>query len=201
MVRQLFDEFFMRQFVTQPTRHGAILDLVLSDNRRLVTELEMCEGVGNSDHNKAMFNITLEYKAKDNNIFVPNNNQSDFEGIRYKLAQINWEAEFSGLGTFESWNLFKDMLSHLMDMHIHYRQRRNRKSKPVWLTNDIHRAIQAKSIAFKKLKNPPLETNTKAYWIVRNKVKREIMASKRARELDLARHCNKDSKKFSVFIS
>ena len=52
MFRQLFEEFFMRQFVTQSTRHGAILYLVLSDNRSLVTEVVMCEVVGSSDHNK-----------------------------------------------------------------------------------------------------------------------------------------------------
>ena len=55
MFRQLLEEFFMQQFVTQPTIHGAIPDLVLSDNRSLVTEVEMCEGIGNSDHNKVMF--------------------------------------------------------------------------------------------------------------------------------------------------
>ena len=64
-----------------------------------------------------MFSITLKYKAKGNNILMPNLNQADFEGIRHKLAQINWEAEFSGLGTFESWNLFKDRLSLIVDMH------------------------------------------------------------------------------------
>ena len=133
----------MQQFVSQPTRHGAILDLVLSDYRSLVTEVEMCEGLGNSDHNKVMFSIILEYKAKGNNILVPNFNHTDFEGIRHKLAKINWEAEFSGLDTFKSWNIFKDRLSHIRDMHIPYRQRRKWKSKPVWLTKDIHRAIQA----------------------------------------------------------
>ena len=60
-----------------------------------------------------------------------NFNQADFEGIRHKLAQNNWEAEFSGLDTFESWNPFKDRLSHISDTYIPYRQRRNRNSKPV----------------------------------------------------------------------
>ena len=78
---------------------------------------------------------------------MPNLYPADFEGIRHKLAQINWEAEFSGLGTFELWNVFKGRLSHIMDMHIHYWQRRNRKSKLVWLTKYIHIAIQAKSTA------------------------------------------------------
>ena len=35
--RLLFEEFFTQQFVTQRTRHGAVLDLVLSDNRSIVT--------------------------------------------------------------------------------------------------------------------------------------------------------------------
>ena len=84
----------MQQFATQPTRHGAILELVLSDNRSLVTEAEMREGLGNSDHNKVMFSMTLEYKATGNNVLVPTFYQADFEGIRHKLAQIIWKAEF-----------------------------------------------------------------------------------------------------------
>ena len=57
MFRQLFEEFFMRQFVAQPRRHGAILDLVLLDDRGLITEAEMCEVLGNSDHNKVIFRL------------------------------------------------------------------------------------------------------------------------------------------------
>ena len=71
------------------TRHGVILDLVLSDNISLVAEVEMCEGLGNSDPNKVVFSITLKNKAKDNNILVTNFNQPDFDCIRHKLAQID----------------------------------------------------------------------------------------------------------------
>ena len=88
MFRQLFEEFFMRQFVAQPRRHGAILDLVFSGNRGLVTEAEMCEVLGNGDHNKVIVGISSDYKAKGNDILVPNLNQADFEGMRHKLAQI-----------------------------------------------------------------------------------------------------------------
>ena len=43
----------------------------------------MSKGLGNSDHKKAMFSTTLEYKEKDNNILKPNFNQPDFGGIRH----------------------------------------------------------------------------------------------------------------------
>ena len=63
MFQQLFEEeFIMQQFVAQPTRHGVILDLIFSDNRNLVTEVEICEGQGNSDHNNVIFSIALEKK-------------------------------------------------------------------------------------------------------------------------------------------
>ena len=88
-----------------------------------------------------MFSIALENKTKDNNSLVPNISQADFDGIRHTLAQIDWKAEFSGFDTFKSRNLFKNRLSHVRHMHILYRQRRSRKSKRVWLTKDIQRAI------------------------------------------------------------
>ena len=64
MFWQLFEEFFIQQFVAQLIRHGAILDLVLSDNWSLVTEVKMCEGLGYSNHHKVMLSIALEIKQR-----------------------------------------------------------------------------------------------------------------------------------------
>ena len=91
--------FFTQQFVTQSTRKCAILHWVLSDNSSLVTEVELCEGLGNSDHYKVMFSISLENKPKYKNILVTNINQADFDIIGHKFAQIYCKAEFSGLDT------------------------------------------------------------------------------------------------------
>ena len=59
--------------------------------------------------------------------------------------------------------------------------------------------MRAKHAAFKILKQSPLEGNHKNYRNVRNCVKKKVRAAKRAKELDLAKHCNKDSKKFFSF--
>ena len=89
--KQLFEEeLFMNQFVTEPTRHNSILDLVFSDNHELVKELTVTEGLGNSDHNMVKFKITSETRAKDNYQMVPNFYQADFDSLRNELAQIDW---------------------------------------------------------------------------------------------------------------
>ena len=51
-------------------------------------------------------------------VFAAYFNQADFHGMRHNLAQIYWEAELSGLDAFKLWNLFKDRVRHVHDMHI-----------------------------------------------------------------------------------
>ena len=85
-------------------------------------------------------------------------------------------------------------------MHIPFRHKRHRMmSKPVWLTADVRNAIQVKRIAFNILKKSPIAVTQKAYQIARNGIKRKVRAAKGAKELDLARNCSKDSKKFFSF--
>ena len=49
------------------------------------------------------------------------------------------------------------------------------------------------------MKSSPDECNIKIYQKKRDQVKRAVRAAKRAKELDLARHCKDDSKKFFSF--
>jgi len=201
LYRQIFEEeLFMHQFVKEPTRHCSILDLVFSDNRDLVSDISVCEGLGTSDHNKVKFNISSGIRPKDNLLIVPNFNQADFDSIRNDLAHIQWSAELAGLDACEAWSAFKARLSQIQNKHIPLRHKRNRtKGKPVWFTPEVRGAIQAKRSAFAILKASPLEINQKAYQNARNTVKKKVRAAKRAKELDLARHCNADSKKFFSF--
>ena len=96
--RQIFEEeLFMHQFVTEPTRHSSILDLVFSDNMDLVKDIVVSNGLGNSDHNMVKFKISSENRPKDNLILVPNFNRADFDSIRNELAQINWKVDMKNM--------------------------------------------------------------------------------------------------------
>ena len=61
----LEEELFLHQFVTGPTRQNSILDLVFSDDRNLIRNVNICEGLGNSDHNMIKFNL-----ASDSNLLL-----------------------------------------------------------------------------------------------------------------------------------
>ena len=201
LFRQVFEEeLFMHQFVAEATRRHSILDLIFSDNRDLVSDIRICEGLGNSDHNMIKFNVSSETRPKDNLLLVPNFNQADFDSIRHDLAEIDWNTEMEDLDSCEAWNVFKDKIKLIQSRHIPFRHKRNRiRNNPVWLSQEIRGAIRAKRTTFNSLKGSPLESNHRAYQKARNEVKKMVRAAKRAKELDLAKHCKSDSKKFFSF--
>ena len=78
-------------------------------------------------------------------------------------------------------------------------KRSRRKQNLPWLTPDVRNAIKKKRKSFNVYKRSLLEENKRIYQKRRNEVKRMIRAAKRAKELDLARNCNADCKKFFSF--
>ena len=204
--RQLFEEeLFMNQFVTEPTRQRSILDLVFSDNRELVSNIAVFEGLGDSDHNIIKFTVTSEGRPNDNLHNVPNFNRADFEKMRNELAQIDWNVELRGLNACETWEIFKttSILNNIQKRYIPLKFKRSRKrDNPPWLTPEVRKVIRTKIKAFKALKRSFKEPNTKRnYQKNRDEVKKNVRAAKRAKEIDLARQCNADSKNSLVFIN
>ena len=201
--RQLFEEeLFLHQFVTEPTRLGSILDLVFSDNRELLHDFVIREGLGKSDHNAVQFRISSNSNPRDNLILVPDFNRANFDEIRTELANIDWKDAFAGLDACEAWNIFQIKLKEIENSHVPFRhKRRRKKERPPWLTPQVKHAIRTKRNAFKKMKESKIESDTSIliYQKCRDQVKRVVRAAKRAKELNLARNCTGDSKKFFSF--
>ena len=53
--------------------------------------MEIGEPLGNSDHNMIRFDIKLEYRNKDNLKKVPNFRVADFEGLKTRLTEVEWD--------------------------------------------------------------------------------------------------------------
>ena len=199
--KQLFEEdLFMHQFVTEPTRSSSILDLVFSDSRDMLYDFEITEGLGKSDHNTVQFKISASIMTRDNLLLVPDFNRANFDKLRKDLTQIEWKKELTALDACEAWDIFRQRLDEVQKRHIPFRhKRRSKKDRPSWLTPEVRQAIISKKEAFKTMKTSPVESNIKIYQKHRNEVKRAVRAAKRAKELDLARNCKGDTKKFFSF--
>ena len=82
---------FLTQHVLEATRGNNILDLVFSNMENSISNLDVGEFLGNSDHRIVRFNINLRNSRKDNTELIPNFRRGDFEGLRTRLSREAWE--------------------------------------------------------------------------------------------------------------
>ena len=87
---------FLYQHVTEPTRyrHGeepSLLDLILSNGEGMVHNLEYHPGLGDSDHVTLTFDLICYKEHKKELQSKPDFFKADFNAIKQKLVDINWE--------------------------------------------------------------------------------------------------------------
>ena len=118
LLLNFMSKHFLNQYVSSPTRGNNILDLFLTNNEYLVTNISS-NSTDLSDHN--MVDVMLSFNPTDSNrshvnVFDENEfrsldfTQADFSEIRKKLEDVNWE-ELRMNSTFEEFpRLFTDTL-------------------------------------------------------------------------------------------
>ena len=119
---QAIEDCFYTQHVLYPTRGSAILDLILSTDPDLVSNVQIISSLGNSDHNMITFTVHYEHVVSTNVRIVRDYHRGNYERIKAELQKIDWDHEFaSDLDT--SWNKFKHILLHLESKYVRYRSK------------------------------------------------------------------------------
>ena len=191
---------FLTQYVSVPTCGNSILDLVLA--HEIIPEaVEIGESLGNSDHNSISFRLNFSSVKPINKEKVPNFNKGNYDLFREKLARVNWEQALNGRDVYDMWDTFKSILDKVQRECIPYREIRGpyNKVKPVWLNRCIRSKIIEKRKAFKKFKRDGSMLSLNSYRVIRNDLNKAIKESKRVIEINLAKNCRKDSKRFFSF--
>ncbi len=88
---RVLQDNFLTQVVTEPTRGGNILDLVLTNNENMICEVDVGSKLSNSNHRKVRFNLKWEVNRDNNLTLVPDFRRANYEGLRRHLEEVNWE--------------------------------------------------------------------------------------------------------------
>ena len=188
-----FNNYFLTQHVLEPTRGNAILDLILSREPDLVSDVKVIENLGNSDHNMVTF--TLHHKQET---FVSKRqfrdyNKGDYQRIREELDQIDWDALISGDMNL-CWNRFKKVLLNLEEKYIPLKK--TKKVKPIWMTNRALKFVKRKNKVYRKYRNK----EHPAVKAANNSAVKEIKKAKRNFEKKLSQNIKHDSKSFFAYV-
>ena len=82
----------LHQHVFVPTRDTSILDLVLTDNPNIISDVHVTANFSISDHTSVLFYLNFVENLKHKQIiYKPNFKKANWAGMHDMLASIKWQ--------------------------------------------------------------------------------------------------------------
>ncbi|GAB0186493.1 hypothetical protein GRJ2_001114600 [Grus japonensis] len=104
------DDNFLVQVLKEPTRKGALLDLLLVNREGLMGEVAIGGRLGHSDHEVVEFKIFGDRRKTATKTSTLDMRRADFRLLRELVSQVPWETALEGIGVHQCWSLFKGHL-------------------------------------------------------------------------------------------
>ena len=154
------NELFLTQLVDRPTRQRNILDLILTNNEELITEVDiLADDEYLSDHRMIVAKTTLpSVETPSPN---PPRNPESFRGLNFfhkdinwnnlnqEINDINWEDRFSNNSLDDNFSIFQRELFQIAQRHIPKKKTQNRNRQKI---PDDRRALIRKRAKINKKK-------------------------------------------------
>ena len=112
------EDNFLVQVIDGPTRGEALLDLVLTNAEESIREVKIGGSLGCSDHALVEFVILKNAGLAKSRVTTLCFRKGNFRLLKELLSGIPWETVLKGMGTEQSWQLFKDTLPRAQRLSI-----------------------------------------------------------------------------------
>ncbi|GAB0186660.1 hypothetical protein GRJ2_001131300 [Grus japonensis] len=93
---------FLLQVIEEPTRRGAMLDLVLTNKEGLVRNVKLKGTLGCSDHKMVEFKILRAARRANSKLTTLDFRRTDFGLFRDLLGRVPWDKALEERGAQES---------------------------------------------------------------------------------------------------
>ncbi|XP_059843783.1 uncharacterized protein LOC132403935 [Hypanus sabinus] len=145
---------FLEQYVTEPTRGQAVLDLVPCNETELLKNVLVKDPLGMSDHNMVEFHIQLEDERVGSQTSVLSLNKGDYDGMRAELLKMDWENKLKGRSVLDQWCIFKELFYNYQEKYIPLKKKGcKRNNSYLWLSKEIKQSIRLKRKLYKVAKS------------------------------------------------
>ncbi|GAB0204868.1 mitochondrial enolase superfamily member 1 [Grus japonensis] len=102
------DDNFLLQVIEEPTKRGAMLDLVLTNKEGLVRNVKLKGSLGCCDH-EMVFKILRAPRRAHSKLATLDFRRADFGLFRDLLGRVPWDKALEGRGAQESWEKKEDL--------------------------------------------------------------------------------------------
>uniref|UniRef100_A0A8B9FNR1 Reverse transcriptase domain-containing protein n=1 Tax=Amazona collaria TaxID=241587 RepID=A0A8B9FNR1_9PSIT len=194
------EDNFLLQVIEEPTRRGAMLDLVLINREGLVGNVTLQGSLDCSDHEMGEFEILRTVRRACSKLTALDFKRADFGLFRNLLSKVPCDTALEGRGAQDSWLIFKDQLLQAQERCIPSRRRFSRRARrPPWMDKELLSKIQRKKEAYKRWKQG--QAAWEEYRDVVQEARDQVRKAKAHLELNLARDAKDNRKGFYRYIA
>ncbi|GAB0207904.1 mitochondrial enolase superfamily member 1 [Grus japonensis] len=194
------DDSFLVQLLKEPTRKGALLDLLLVNREGLVGEVAIGGRLGHSDHEVVEFKIFGDRRKTATKTSTLDMGRADFRLLRELVSQVPWETALEGIGVHQCWSLFKVHLLRAQEQAIPKCRRSSRRGRrPAWLNRDLLLELRRKKKVYACWKQG--QATWEDYRDAAHLCREKIRAAKAQLELKLASTVGDNIKGFFKYVN
>ncbi|GAB0176277.1 hypothetical protein GRJ2_000092900 [Grus japonensis] len=194
------DDSFLLQVIEEPTRRGAMLDLILTNKEGLVGDVKLKGSLGCSDHKMVEFRILRAARKVHSKLTTLDFRRADFGLFRDPLGRIPWDKALQGRGAQDSWLISKGQLLQAQERCIPAKRKSSKNTKrPPWMNKELLGKVKHKKEAYRGWKQGQVawEEYRETVRAARNQVRK----AKALIEISLARDVKDNKKSFYRYVS
>ena len=186
------------QLVDFPTHNkGNILDLVFTNCPDRIANIENIGNLANSDHCILSIDILCDSPPLETCDMIPNFYKMNTNDFTNYLENLDLENKIKNLDCNEGWNVFKNSICDGIEKFVP-KQKRNLKSRPVWINKHVIRLCRQKRRRFAIYCKDRSDENLRIYKKVEKQCKNAVRRAKRNFEKKLSQDSNK--KPFNAYM-
>ncbi len=205
---------YLHQHIDRPTRWRGtdtpnLLDLIISNEDGMITEVQYDSPLGKSDHCVLKFEFHCYTEIKERTKHVRYYNKANYEEISRKINNMNWEDLLNTEDIDEMWGRFKQKIQAMEDAHIPQRTVKISMFKKfvVPIDDTTYQKIRRKNTLSRRCTTTKKRAATnnaeerREYNRVRNQVSKEMRKMKKKYERKLAKEAKKNPKAVWKYIN
>ncbi|KAM9590717.1 uncharacterized protein ACIBXB_005842 isoform 1-T1 [Morphnus guianensis] len=194
------EDNFLTQLVGEPTRGGALLDLLFTNREGLVGGVMVGGRLGLSDHEMIEFSILGEARKVVSKTTTTDFWRANFGLFKTLVERVPWETVLKGKGVQEGWTFFKKEILMAQDQAIPMCRKSNRRGKrPAWLNGELLLGVKKKRRVYHLWKKG--RATWEEYRDLVRSYREKIRKAKAQLELNLATIVRDNKKCFYKYVN
>ena len=147
------EDNFLSQHITIPTRNQNILDLVITDEPYMITDVTNLGALATCDHSALQWKVHVKTVTTSITRQIFDYPRADICKIKSELAKLDWHKLFTNISVEDCWTLLKNTLHQLETSYVPIKKVNYSEGKPIWLTYKALKAVKHRHQIYRKYKN------------------------------------------------